>query len=168
MQWRRGLYRSFVFLSKRTCARIWHTGKTGHKTLREPRPQDPMRTQDLSRTQNPMRTQNFIKTQDPRRTQDLRRTQNPKWIRNLWGLRALGGLRTLWEPRILWGPRILWEFQILLWPRKHPGTYKLAKVSWFPHHVLNLVEFRIKGRFIYYCWMQINLTYFVKLKICEK
>ena len=140
MQCRRGLYRSFVFLSKRTCARIWHTGKAGHKTLTEPRTQDPMRTQD------------------PVRTQDLRRTQNPKWIRNLWGLRALGGLRTLWEPRILWGPRILWEFQILLWPRKHPRTYKLAKVSWFPHHVLNLVEFRIKGRFIYHCWMQINLT----------
>ena len=63
--------------------------------------------------------------------------------RTLWGPGDLGGLRTLWEPRTLWG------FRILCWPRKHLWTYKLAKVSWFPQHAFNLVDFTIKGRFIH-------------------
>ena len=69
------------------------------------------------------------------------------------------GPRTLWRRRTLGGSRTLWGFRILWWPRKDPGTYYLAKVSWFPHHVFNLVENTIKGRFIYHCWMQINLAY---------
>ena len=63
--------------------------------------------------------------------------------RTLWGPGDLGGLRTLWEPRTLWG------FRILCWPRKHLWPYKLAKVSWFPQHAFNLVDFTIKGRFIH-------------------
>ena len=70
------------------------------------------------------------------------------------------------EPRTLRGPKTLWGLRILWGPTKDPVTYKLAKVSWFPYHVFNMVEFTIKGRFIYYCWMQVNLKRFVKLKIC--
>ena len=76
-------------------------------------------------------------TQNPMRTQDPGRTHNPVRIRTLW---------RLW---------IHW------WPRKDPGAYKLAKVSWFPHHVFNLVEFTVKGRFICHCWMQIYLKFFM-------
>ena len=73
--------------------------------------------------------------------------------RTLYGPRTLEGLRTLWGPKTLWGFRILW------WPRKDAGTYKLAKVSWLPNVLFNLVEFTIKGRFIWHCWMQIHLGY---------
>ena len=114
----------------------WHTEKTGPRTLRGPKTQDPMRSQD------PMKTQDSMRTQDPR------------------------GFRNLWGPRNLRGPRNLWGLKILWWPRKDPGTYKLAKVFWFPYHVFNLVEFTIKGRFIYHCWKQ--NAFFVKLKICWK
>ena len=76
-------------------------------------------------------------TQNPMRTQDPGRTHNPVRIRTLW---------RLW---------IHW------WPRKDPGAYKLAKVSWFPHNVFNLVEFTVKGRFICHCWMQIYLKFFM-------
>ena len=76
-------------------------------------------------------------TQNPMRTQDPGRTHNPVRIRTLWGL---------------W---IHW------WPREDPGAYKPAKVSWFPHHVFNLVEFTVKGRFICHCWMQIYLKFFM-------
>ena len=88
-----------------------------------------------------------------RRTHDSWRTQNPR--RTLWGPTTPREPRTLWRFRILWRPR-----------NKEPRTYKPAKVSWFSHHVINFVEFKIEGRFIYHCWMQINLTFFVKLKIC--
>ena len=50
------------------------------------------------------------------------------------------------------------RLRILWWPR----------ISRFPHRVFNLVEFVIKGKFIYHCWMQINLSFFTKLKICWK
>ena len=135
----------------------WHTGKMGPRTQDSMRTQNPIRTQDPTRTQDSMKTNDLMRTQEPMRTQDPKRTQGPrrtqKPIRTmtLWRPRTLGGLRTLWGPRTLWGCRILW------WPRKDPGTYKLAKVSWFPHHVFNLAEFTSKGRFIYHCWMQINL-----------
>ena len=121
--------------------------------------QDPMRAQDAIRTQSPMRTQDPMRTQNPTRTQDLRRiriprrTHNPMRTQNPMRTRTLGGPRSLSGP----GPKTLWGFRILWWPRKDPGTYKLAKVSWFPHHVFNLVEITI--RFIYHCWMQINLGY---------
>ena len=137
-----------------------YTGKTGPRTLRGPRIQNPMRTQDPMGTQEPMRTQDPMGTQDHMRTQNLIRTKT------LWGPRTLRGLRTLWIPRILWRPRAVWGLIIFWWPTNNPETYKLAEVSWFPYHVFNLVEFTIKGRFIYHCWMQINLTFFVKLKIC--
>ena len=94
------------------------------------------------------------------------------WPSTLWGHRTLGGSRMLRGPRFLGGSRTLGGhrtlrgYRILWWPRKDAGTYKLAKVSWFPHHVFNLVEFKIKGRFICHCLMQINLTFFVKLKVC--
>ena len=80
--------------------------------------------QDPTRTQDPIGTQNPIRIQDPRPTQAF------------------------------WGPRTLRGFRIFWWPRKDPETYKLTKVSWFPHRVFNLVEFTIKSRFVYYCWMQ--------------
>ena len=79
---------------------------------------------------------------------------------------TLWGSRTLWRPRTLWGPTTLWGLRILWWSRKDPGTYKLTKGSWFSHHVFNLVKLTVKGRFIYHCWMQINLKYTnVDLKI---
>ena len=96
------------------------------------------------------------------RTQGSRRTQDPIRTRVLWGPRTLGAPR--WH-RTPWGPRTLWGLIILWWSRKDPRTYKLIKVSWFPHQLFNLVEFTIKGRFIYHCWMQINLTFFVKLAL---
>ena len=154
---------SFFEFKVRTCSFLAYR-KNG--TQDPERTQDPVRTEDLMWTQDPMRTQNPMRTQDPRKTKDckgmqdpiraqeLKRTQNPIRTRTLWGPRTLGGLSALWVCRTLW------------WPRKKAGTYKLAKVSWFPHHVFNLVKFEIKGWFSFNCWMQINLTFFVKLKIC--
>ena len=107
---------------------FWHTGKTGPRTLWEPMTLGGPRT--------------FGGSQDPRSAQDSRRTQNSIRTKTLWGPKTLRGLRTLWVPRILWRPRDPWGLIILWWPMKDP----LAKVSWFPHHVFNLVEFTIKGR----------------------
>ena len=92
--------------------------------------------------------------------------------RILGGPRTLRVLRTLGRPRALRGSRTLSGPG----PYENPGHYEnsgpyedpkffddpwktQAKVSWFPHHVFNLVEFTIKGRFIYHCWMHINLGY---------
>ena len=126
--------------------RLW-----GPRTLGEPR------TLGGPRTLWGLRTLWGSKTLGGPRTLRLpRKLQAPS---TLWGLRTLGGPRTPGWLKTLWGPRTLWGFRILWWSRKDPGTYELAKVSWFPHHVFNLVEFTIKGRFIYHCWMHINLGY---------
>ena len=97
------------------------------------------------RTLRGPRTQDPMKTQDPMRTQDLMRTQDP--IRTQDTSRTQESTRTRNPMRT-----------------QDPGNYKLAKVSWFPHHLFNLVEFTIKDRFIYHCWMQINLKNFCKTK----
>ena len=55
-----------------------HTGKTGPKTLRGSRTQDPMRIHDPTNTEDPMITHDPMRTQGPLRTQEPIRTWDPK------------------------------------------------------------------------------------------
>ena len=154
----------YWFLGPRTYEEPGPLG--GPKTLRGPRTLEWPRTLRGPKTLGGYRTLGRPRAlREPRTLGGLRTLGGPK---TLEGYRTLRRPRTLGRFRYLWGPRTLWVLRIIWWPRKDPGTYKLAKVSWFPNQVFNLVEFTNKGSFNYHCWMQINLTFFVKLQTCWK
>ena len=118
-----------------------HTGKTGPKTLRGSRTQDPMRTQDLMRTQDsmrsqdPTRSQNPLKNKDPMRTHDPTNTEDPMITHD--PMRTQGPLRTQ-EPIRTWDPKSTNA------KKRSNLLFSLIFSQWFKNHLF-LKRFILKS-----------------------